>query len=377
MDEKFGVVLVAGLTVFGLIFIYDEATDGITVEEEDEMVLYEKDFGTVGSEEHDHRTISLGDFNVGHGRGDVLAFERSRSSISDRLGPFRGQKLYFDYNATQPQDGKLEFEVLGREGSGAVYLKVNGEKVFDEHLVSTSNPEIEIDEEHLRHGVNEFELGVNRDGIFSGSEYVLEDVELRVSDRTFSDHRDNFRVYSFEIEDFVESELTFDIQEAVREEPLEITVNDDEIYNREQARTTGEEAEIPLESLNAGSNTIEFSTSRPAEYHIENADITVRSVEAVQREEINEEFELSGEQLNFADRQDTQEIISFDYRSLLPTNRNLNITLNEETHSIEPETGFNQHNVSEDVLQEDNELEIKSNGAYVLEDFRITSSRGE
>ena len=375
MDEKFGVVLVAGLTVFGLVFIYDATTDGISSDIGDEEVFYEKSFGTIGQEEHDHRVIELGDFNVGEGRADVLGFEQDRARINDRFLR-RNQRLTFDYNATQPRDGTLEFEVLGRDGPGSVYVKVNGEKVFDEHLISTSNPTVEIPEQNLRHGINNFEVGVNKDGIITGSEYVLEDAELRVSDRTFSDHKDSFRVYSFEIEDFVEADLTFDIDEAIREENLRITVNGNEIYNRRQARTSDEEASISLDYLQSGSNRIEFSTSRPAEYYLENSDIVIRSLEAIVAEEVDETFELNSEQLSYANTGGTQEYITFEYRSLLPTPRDLQIDINDETLDISPERGLNQYEIPEETLEEENSLRITSEGAYVLENLQIKSVRG-
>jgi len=371
MDEKFGVVLVAGLTIFGLFLIYDQSTDGITTETPEEIVYYSEGFGTVGQADPDHRTVQLGDFNVGDGRADILGYQNRRVTIEDRL--IRDQTHRFEYNATQPRGGTLEFEVLGRDGTGAVWFKVNGEKIFEEHLIGGSTPEIEIPEQELRNGVNNFELGVNRDGIFTSSQYALEDIELRVSDRKFSDHRDNFRVYGYEIEDFVEADLNFRIDESIRENPLEIKINDNEIYNREQARTE-ETVEISPDNLRTGSNSIEFSTSRPdSRYDIVDTDIVIRSLEAVEREKIEENFTMTTQQISYSERDDTTNYMNFEYRSLIPTTRSLEIQINNEEIETTPSSGTNQLELPNEVFQTQNELTIDSRGSYTLENFEIKS----
>lgn len=364
----------AGLTVFGLVIIADQASDnGIfepTEEEPEETVYFTESFGTVGETAADHRTVELGDFTAGEGRGEVLGFQQERTTVNDRI--FRGQSLNFEYNATQPRNGNITFEVLGRDTPGTVYVRVNGETVFNEHLIATSTPEVHIPEEHMRHGINRFEIGVNRDGFFSSSEYVLEDVELRVSDRKFHAHRDSFRIYGYEIEDHLSSDLNFRIGESIKEEPLQIHVNDEEVYSREQVRTE-EEVEIDLEHLRTGSNSIRFSTDRPARYVLEDVDITMRYIGPVNTRRISTDFQMDADQRDYAHRDETSEHMRFQYRSLLPTTRPLEIRLNDDVRTVTPSNGLNRYEIPEGTLQEHNSLEIRSNGTYIMENFEIRS----
>lgn len=371
MDQKFGVVLVAGLTFFGLILILDEGVMDFAEPSEQE-VYYQESFGKIGESVPDHRTISLGDFTAGEGRGEILGFQQDRASISDRV--FRGNTLEFEYNATQPQDGKITFEVLGRDGSGSVFVDVNGERIFDEHMVATSTPEITVPEENFRHGINSFRVGVNRDGFFSSSEYVIEDVELRVSDRKFHEHRDSFQVHTYEMEDHLDTSLSFTISDSVKTEPLRITVNGGEIYNREQVRTQ-EDIDIDIEHLRTGTNSIRFSTDRSARYGLENTDITMRYLGSVESDEVFTSFGMNSSQLSYVGRSDTEEYLSFEYRSLLPTTRSLDIQINGYNRTVEPRNGVNRYSLPEGTLQDENTLLIQSEGAYILENLQIGSER--
>lgn len=284
MEEKFGVVVAIGLTFFGLMLIASEDM-GLNLDfggkDRDSVEMLSVNPGSIGEANSDIRTASLGSFNVGEGRGDIQVRRDDQVTVSNSL--FSGSPLQFSYNATQPEHANISFEVLGKEGSGAVYIEANGERVFEEQLVTSGDENVRISSENLVPGVNEFEVGATKGGMFSSSEYALEDFRATVNDRKFSDYRDSFQMYDYELQDygFVGANLTFTIpaDAAVATEPLEIYVNGNQVFNARSVRSD-QSIEIPRAeaNLHPGYNTISFETEDDATYSIENAQVTVRYI---------------------------------------------------------------------------------------------------
>lgn len=378
MEEKFGIVVAIGLAVFGLAFVANSADGGFLTDndQETESVFIDKSYGKLGESNPDDRVIDFGDFTVGEARGNIRAYRNERASISDSL--FGGENIVFRYNATQPRKGNVTFEVLGREGQGNVYVEVNGQRYFSEALIATGSPTVEVPQDALKPGINRFEIGVERSSFFGSTNYALEEVEARVNDRKFHDYEDNFQIYSYELEDYVESPLTFTITDSVKTSPLDITINDQTVYSKEQVRSQ-EEVEITPRNANLdpGSNEITFSTNQPSEYNIDNAQITMRYIGNVERQNIEFDFELNQDQLDLADQEDTSEYISFEYQNLLPSPRPVKISLNDYSETINPENGENMVELEEDVIQEENSFSFRSNGTYQLDNLRIQTEGGE
>ncbi|MFQ3275122.1 MAG: hypothetical protein ACI9LV_000087 [Candidatus Nanohaloarchaea archaeon] len=372
MEEKFGVVVAIGIAVFGLVFVANSADGGfLTGESQDtESVFVDKSYGKLGESNPDDRVIEFGDFTVGEARGNIRAYRNEEASISDSL--FGGENIVFRYNATQPRTGNVTFEVLGREGQGSVYVEVNGQRLFSEPLIATGSPRVEVPRSALKTGINRFEIGVERESFFGSTNYALEEVEARVNDRKFHDYEDNFQIYSYELEDYVESPLTFTITDSIKTSPLEITINDQTVYSKDQVRSQ-EEVEITPRNANLdpGSNQITFSTDRPSEYNIENAQMTMRYIGNVERQNIEFDFELNDDQLDLANQEDTSEYISFEYQNLLPSPRPVNIRLNDYSETMNPENGENTIELEEDVIQGENTFSFRSNGTYQLDNLRV------
>lgn len=372
-------VVVLGISVFGLFFIADQAEGDIfdfAAEEPTQRMIFEQiNPGTVGQSTPDHRTIDFGDFTVGEARGSINAYSRTQQEISDSL--FSGEQIWFNYNATEPTGGEITFEVLGRDGKGQVYVDVNGERIFSEYLVSTGTPEIEIPKESLNTGINSFEVGVNRQSIIGSSEYVLEDIEVNINDRKFHDYTDNFQIYQYELEDYVESPLTFQVSNSVKTSPLEVYINDKQVYSKPQVRAEENIKVTPQNSdLHTGANTIRFETdSRPAQYTIENTQMTMRYVGNSQGESVISNFGINQSGLNYAQKDDTTEYITFNYQNLLPSPREIQIQLNDFTTIITPTNGQNRINFSASELKESNHLAIQSRGTYQMNNLRIESVR--
>lgn len=378
MEEKFGIVLAIGLAVFGLTFVANNADTGFLDggEQDTERVFVDKSYGKIGESNPDDRVIEFGDFTVGEARGNIRAYRNERASVSDSL--FGGESIVFRYNATQPRTGNVTFEVLGREGQGNVYVDVNGQRYFSEALIATGSPEVEIPQSALKTGINRFEIGVERNSFFGSTEYALEEVETRINDRKFHDYEDNFQIYSYELEDYVESPLTFTITDSVKTSPLEISINDQTVYSKDQVRSQNEVEITPRNAnLDPGSNEITFSTDRPSEYNIENAQMTMRYIGNVERQNIEFGFELNDDQLDLVNQEDTSEYISFEYQNLLPSPRPVNIRLNDYSETLNPENGENTIELEEGVIQEENSFSFRSNGTYQLDNLRVQTEGEE
>lgn len=374
-------VVVLGISIFGLFFIAGQAEGGMfdfsTDKPAQKMIFEQRNPGTVGRSNPDHRTVDFGDFTVGEARGSITAYSSNQGEISDRL--FGGEKIWFDYNATEPTRGNVSFEVLGRDGRGKVYVKVNGKQIFSEYLVSTGTPEITVPQDVLKTGINRFEIGVSRKNFLGGSKYALEDIEVSVNDRKFHDRTDTFQIYQYELEDYVESPLTFQVSDSIKTSPLEVYVNDQQVYSKAQVRAEESITVTPQNAdLHTGANTIRFETDqRPAKYSIKNTQLTMRYVGNTQGESILANFGINNSGLRYAERDDTTEYITFDYQNLLPSPRSMHIQLNDFTTTITPTNGRNRINFSASELRESNYLAIQSEGTYQMNNLKIESVRGE
>ncbi|PSG98693.1 MAG: hypothetical protein BRC29_01035 [Nanohaloarchaea archaeon SW_7_43_1] len=375
MEEKFGVVVAMGLAIFGLAFVANSADlDFIDTSEQDtESVFIDKSYDKIGESNPDDRVIEFGDFPVGEARGNIRAYRNDRASISDSLfSLFGGEKIVFRYNATQPETGNVSFEVLGREGKGDVYVEVNDRRLYSEPLIATGSPRIEVPQTALKPGINRFEIGVERNSFFGSTEYALEEVETRVNDRKFHDYEDNFQVYSYELQDYVESPLTFTITKSLKASPLEIIINDQTVYSKDQVRSQNEVEITPRNAnLTPGSNEITFSTDKPSRYDIENAQMTIRYIGNVERQNIEFDFPINNNQLDLVNNDDTTEYISFEYQNLLPSPRPVDIKLNDYQETLNPRNGENSIELEEGVIQQENSFSFRSNGTYQLDKLRI------
>lgn len=372
MEEKFSAVLVAGIAVFGLVFVIDHV--GIAAGP-NSQVLMQKSPTDVGETAEDVRTVRFGSFTVGEARGNILVHERDKATLKDVV--LGDNSLKFTYDAVQPTSGKVSFEVLGKRGSGKVYVKVNGEKIFDEYLISTGTPEIEVPQEVLRNGENKFEIGTNSD-FLKESIYTVEEVEVRVNDRKFHDREDTFQMYSHELKNFVGANMTFSlpVDSSIPSSPLKVYVNDNLLFNRTITRST---QEVRVTSQNAdlsrGENSVRFETDGEAMYVLRNVGMNVRYVGNVRPGSFEETFELEEARLRYADRRLTSEKIEFNYiplESVAP----VKVQVNNFNTTVNPERGLNTVELPENVLERENELEIESTSAFRLASFQILSESG-
>ncbi|MFB6241943.1 MAG: hypothetical protein ABEJ36_04025 [Candidatus Nanosalina sp.] len=375
MAETFGVVVAVGLTFFGLMLIAAQE-GGITIgggSQPDRMVLASANLGEVGGATTDIRTVNFGTFSIGEGRGEIQVYRDNRLELSNSL--LSSDALTFRYNATQPTEAAVSFEVLGKRGNGALYVKVNGEKVFQEKLVVSATETIDIPGEYLESGVNTFKVGVTQGGIFSSTEYALEDFRATVTDRKFSDYRDSFQMYQYELKDFVAANLTFNIpaDASVITQPLTVQVNNNNVFSTRTVRAEHSVAISRREAeLQPGYNTITFETEGNASYKLENTQLTVRYIGITRSGERKIAFRLNGSRLDFVRRANTKERLSFKYQMMTGSNT-LYLELEGFNRTISPVNGENTVSLPEKAFSRRNTLEIRSNGSFVMNDLKIIS----
>jgi len=375
MAQQFAAILGVGLAVFGLFFIASGEIGG--QQPSDTMNLYQADFGQVGSSNEDYRNIDFGRITVGETRGNIPVYNREQVTVSDRF--LGGQTETIQYNGTQPRQGNVSFEVLGKEGNGKIKVSANGETVFNEYLVGTADETVEIPEGVLTNGMNEIKVSASSEGFFGNVEYALEEFEVRVNDRKYHDYETSFRMFEYEIQDFdtAELEMTLPPGTTTKNSPMEVYVNDNQVFSQRTVRGTQTVELTPANSdLEPGYNSIRFETESDSEYVMDNAVLSVRYRGAVQTEEVQQSFTLNQTELDYAQRQDTNETIRFNYQNLLTTEP-MNVTLNSNTFELQPEAVENTINIDSEDLSSQNQLEIVSRNVYELNDFRITSARDE
>ena len=377
MEQGFAVVLVAGLTVFGLAFIANESGLSTSQDPGEQLTLMNKSIGTVGDVTEDFRTVELGSFSVGEGRGDVQVYRSDSAEISNGLAS--SDDINFDYNASQPREGTLSFRVIGREGSGAVYFEVNGERVFEEPMTSDfsgTGTEINIRRDKLGPGVNSFELGTTSGGLLGSTTYNIEDIEFEINDRDKHERIEDFQMYTHELENFRGAELGFRIpaDNSIPSNELEIRVNGETVSS--ETRAQGEYAvELTPENANLrpGRNTVRFTTSGRSFYRLENVDVQVDYAVTSDPEAFSERIELSESELSFIEREDTSEMINFNYVNLNNPNR-LQIDLNNDTYSLTPENGENTLQLEGNSFEDgENILTLSSDGSFRIENLELLS----
>ncbi|MFB6147638.1 MAG: hypothetical protein ABEJ66_02030 [Candidatus Nanohaloarchaea archaeon] len=372
----FPVMVLIGLTVFGLAYVANEADLNFSGGTQAKKMVYTSDsFGQVGSANQDFRIIRFEDFNVGELRGSVEAYSARKAIISNSL--LSGDIIKVRYNASQPRGGKVTFEVLGRSGPGQVYVKVNGKTVWKHHLVSTGTPEISIPRTSLGPGMNTIVIGATRGGLLSGTKYSLEDIEVTVNDRKFHDWSDSFQLYSYEVQDFVSGQLTFSITDSVKTSPLKVYVNNELLYSKRQVRISPEKIDVSPSNadLHPGYNTVRFATDGQAKYTIGNPQLTVRYLGNTEHKTLRVAFGINSTGLGFAQKESTDEFIAFNYQRLLPSPRPMVVELNNQTYRLTPENGENRIDIQASVLERSNELTVRSNATYEMNRLRVVSER--
>ena len=252
---------------------------------------------------------------------------------------------------------------------------MNGKRVFEEKLVTTATETVNISGDNLKPGINSFKLGTTKGGLISSTEYALEDFEATVNDRKFNNHVDSFQMYQYELEEYVGTNLTFNIpaDSSIITKPLQISVNDNNIFDSRSVRSE-RSISIPrgAAELQPGHNTVRFETEADATYRIENAQVTVRYIGITESADRQIEFGINESNLDYVNRDSTEESVMFDYQEVTGGNT-LYIEIGDFNRTISPVNGQNTMDLPEGILSESNTLEFESDGSFTLNNFRILS----
>ncbi|MFB6159228.1 MAG: hypothetical protein ABEJ95_06260 [Candidatus Nanohalobium sp.] len=377
MEEAFPVVAVIGLAIFGIFWIGSQADGEFSFgsDQPESMLLYSEQPGTIGSSNEDFRTVNFGDFTVGEIRGDIQVYTSEKETVSNGL--LSSEKITIEYNATQPGQGQVSFEVLGRKEKGQIYVKVNDRQVFKAATISGATPKINISRENLHTGINTIEIGTTQSSILGKSVYTLEDIEVTVKDRKFHDHTTYFQMYDHELNHFRPSNLTFNIplDQSIPQEPLKITVNNREVFKQRTGRSTQETTITPQNAdLHTGYNTIEFGTDGESKYRVENAELQLRYSVNVEPAQKTYSFNLNQERLDYTKKSNTEEKLQFNYQTGTKP-APVKIQLNNAYYTVKPENGLKTVKIGEEAIQKENTLTISSNQTFTMENLQLTSER--
>jgi hypothetical protein len=329
--------------------------------------------GEIGDTRSNTRVSRIGSFSVGQTRGEVQAVNENQVTLSDTV--LGGESADYTYDASEPRGGIISFNVEGRQGVGKVTVSVNGKDLWSKALVQGGSPEIQIPEAALGPGKNTVKFQAESPGILDATEYRIEDLSVNIKDRKLHSREENFKLYGFELRNYIEGELTFTITESVPSTPLDISVNGNEIYSFSQIPVTESVNITPADSgITPGSNTITFSTSRPSEYQIQNAQIAVRYLSASSKAERSFDFTATKSQQEFADKDSTKETVEFDYLPLTGQTPPLELSVNNLSKTVEPETGSNTVELPETSYDASNTLTVTSQSPFKTTNLRLKSS---
>ncbi len=380
MDDAFPIVVVIGLAVFGMFWIAGQSDGSFSIggnDRPERISIFSAEPGQIGRTNEDIRTVNFGRFTVGEARGEVQAFTSERERIAK--GVLSGEKIVVNYNATQPGQGQVNFEVLGREAMGEIFVRVNGNQVFKAATISGATPEINISQNNFRPGMNKIVIGTKQPNPLKKAVYSIEDVEVTVEDRKFHDRTDYFQMYEHELTNFRPSNLTFQIpiDRSVPQRPLEVEVNNRQVYSQQVGRSTQEVTLTPQNAdLTTGYNSIQFSTEGNSRYTVENAELQIRYSMDVRPPRQTLDFELSDENLRYVRRDNTLEEIRFQYQRSTAAEP-IQFQINDALYTVEPQNGQNTLEVEEGAFQEENTLRINSNQTFTMQNLQIVSEKEE
>lgn len=373
MANEFGVVLIAGLAIFGAaILVSHEFEEGFSAQDEEEVVLMEENPGQVGSAVRDFRRVEFGEVTVGDMRGDVQVLDELDRTTRNTWRS--GSTIEAYHEGVDPTEGVVEFEVVGREGSGKLWVEVNGQRIYEERAEPGEEVSVRIPSENLEQGDNSVEIGNTLGSMLSSSEYRLRHVSVNVNDRKFHDYEGSFQVYDYELSDFVESEIQFDVSESVINNPLNVRVNGNNVYSENTPR--GERnIELDRNHLNVGANRIAVSTGRESEYRLEGVSIVLRYIASAESTSVDIDFDLDDDEISKASSENTNLVLKFDYQNLMPDSREVEINLNDSNATLVPSSGSNEVIFDGSSLENENTLSFHSNGTYELENLQLISRK--
>jgi len=186
-------------------------------------------------------------------------------------------------------------------------------------------------------------------------------------------------MYQYELKDFREANLTFNIptDSSVITAPLEVEVNDNLVFSRNSVRSTQQVSLSRSEAdLRPGYNTIEFKTNADAKYTLENTQLTVRYLGTTQDTNRNISVSINNTQKSYINRENTQEALTFDYQ-LLSGEKSLKVSLGSYNTTLSPVNGQNHLDIPEGSFENGDNIRFEGSGSFSLNNVRLSSREVE
>lgn len=368
--ESFVYVLMAGVGIFLLAGLISGIPQFQLQTSGPETVL-RADIGLVGNRQKTVSKFDLGDITVGAERGREIIRQFDRKVIKN--GIIARDSLEVEFETNRPEKADLSFKVKDTNKYSDLIVELNGKEVASS--VYGENYEVEKELQKLKDGKNRLTIkaGGSPARIWAPTTYILQDLKLEVVDHSEHDFSEDFRLHDYEIKGFDRGEIVYFLKDTVREEPLRMDINNNQVYSaRPYRRAAPYNASFNLKDsdLHIGENKIEVDTGPASSYRLENVELRIFYYAEAVQDKVVREFDLSKEVYGRLKRGDTQGKITFTAKRLLRGDFKLEIY--NKTMDYQPKIGENtiyfDHSA---VRQGENKISLITDGSYEINSFKI------
>lgn len=374
--SNFVYVMAAGVALFVLGGVIAGVTDipsvdGTPDETETDDAIFATEIGVVGTVEQDFRVKSFDDVNVSYQSPTTTVAQQDELRLT--RGAFdEGETEFVSFEAQEPESLTVSFSVAQARPYGDLIVTLNGEE--ERRIQPEAGRTEEVTFENVTEGENTILMELEGPGyrFWSSTMYDLRDFEVTVEDMAVRKNTKTFRVYEYEWDGFDTGEVRFDVDSAIREAPLTIEINGNQIYERSPVdRALAESTSFTREGtgLSPGENTISFYSQPGAQYQLSGTEMELQFFGSPAQRTVTEEFQLP--EAAYRRLGDQQGKISFDVERI-GLSREVTVTLNDREYTVTPDSGTNDLFFERgDVSQGTNELSFTTDGNYEISELRV------
>lgn len=377
--ESFVYVFAAGVSLFLIAYLLvlsqpgyyagDGYRDG-RVSQPSDVLFSKSTISLDANQKQSFRHVRLGDFSVGH----TVAVEPVIAPVEEvRLqnGLFFPEKtLPAEFSGVSADAAYISFTVAETNSYGPLNVILNGKEVKNLSISEKGRYVVKLEGLEEENRV-ELRAGNSWLRVWAPTVYLLEDVSLGVEQWTYEEKVLPFNVYSYEYDGWHAGLVSFQVSDALRNEPLVIEVNGVRIYeDKPLAGAVIYEAGFSKTEtgISMGENVIAFKAGRESEYALKGADIQIFYYDADHPASQEYSFELDTDELEVVRNSTVQ--LSFDCKSLPVAD--LRINVNDKPVEYELDQGVNEIIISSGkFVWGDNTIEFSTFGTYELEDVAI------
>jgi hypothetical protein len=370
MDE-FVYVLIAGVLIFAIAALISIPALQEKQEEKEEILLFSENIGNFGKISSTFSDFLFGDAAVGFTKGEknILSLDNAKLAA----GFTENSQIIRNFSLNDPGEGRLEFEVENTNLYGNLIVILNGEKLVDQKIPIGEKVDFKL--KNLVPGKNTLIIMAQSSGLrfWAPSIYFLKNIKLSAEDKDFHVFVKKFSLKDFELRGFDRAELNFFVEDAIRDDPLSININNKTIFSeRVVARALpytiifqSQEADLKV-----GENTIEIQTGNTSAYKIENLLLRVFYFDVADRRLIHREMMVSEQRIKQIEEGKFQGIIEFDANIFLPGT--FRIEFEKGKVEIWPKNGKNSIFFDPKILSEGlNEMLFSTDGSMEIKSFKI------